>query len=266
MGEGDKDGGGIFRSDDFGETWERTNEDAALRGRPWYYQHIFADPSHPDTVWICNLAFWKSTDGGKTFIDVPTPHGDNHALWIDPQDSTRMIQGNDGGANVTFDAGRSWSSILNQPTAQFYHVVTDNQQPYHVYGSQQDNWAMRLPSIGFEGAISWKDYVEPGGGESGYIAISKRPPHKVYGGGIGTGTGHGRLLAWNPETRQTRNITVWPEVHGFGAGAESLKYRFPVDLPARILAAQSPTSSTPAPTSSTARSTRGPPGRRSAPT
>ncbi len=231
MGEGDADGGGIFRSDDFGATWERTNEDATLRGRPWYYQHIFADPSHPDTVWICNLAFWKSTDGGKTFLDIPTPHGDNHALWIDPRDSTRIVQGNDGGGNVSLDGGRTWSSILNQPTAQFYHVVTDNQQPYHVYGSQQDNWAMRLPSIGFEGAISWKDYVEPGGGESGYIAISKQHPHKVYGGGIGTGTGHGRLLAWNPETRQTRNITVWPEVHGFGAGAESLKYRFQWTFP-----------------------------------
>jgi photosystem II stability/assembly factor-like uncharacterized protein len=231
MGEGDKDGGGIFRSDDWGETWELTNGDASLRGRPWYYQHIFADPSHPDTVWICNLAFWKSTDGGKTFLDIPTPHGDNHALWIDPQDSTRIVQGNDGGANVSLDGGRSWSSILNQPTAQFYHVVTDNAQPYNVYGSQQDNWAMRLPSIGFEGAISWKDYVEPGGGESGYIAISKRAPYKVYGGGIGTGTGHGRLLAWNPETRQTRNITVWPEVHGFGAGAEALKYRFQWTFP-----------------------------------
>ena len=135
------------------------------------------------------------------------------------EDPNRIIQGNDGGANVSFDGGRSWSSILNQPTAQFYHVTTDNQQPYNVYGSQQDNWAMRVPSIGFEGAITWKDYVEPGGGESGYIAISKKPPYKVYGGGIGTGAGHGRLIAWNPETRQTRNITVWPEVHGFGAGA-----------------------------------------------
>ncbi len=231
MGEGEKDGGGIFRSDDFGETWQLTNGDAALRGRPWYYQHIFADPSHPDTVWICNLAFWKSTDGGKTFIDVPTPHGDNHALWIDPSNSNRLVQGNDGGANVSLDGGRTWSSILNQPTAQFYHVITDNAQPYNVYGSQQDNWAMRLPSIGFEGAISWKDYVEPGGGESGYIAISKLPPYKVFGGGIGTGTGHGRLLAWNPETRQTRNVTVWPEVHGFGAGAEALKYRFQWTFP-----------------------------------
>jgi photosystem II stability/assembly factor-like uncharacterized protein len=232
MGEEEgKDGGGIFRSDDFGETWQLLNGDADLRGRPWYYQHITADPSHPDTVWINNLNFWKSTDGGKTFETIPTPHGDCHDVWIDPRDSNRMIEGNDGGANVTFDGGRTWSSILNQPTAQFYHVTTDDQQPYNVYGSQQDNWAMRVPSIGFEGAITWKDYVEPGGGESGYIAISKKPPHKVFGGGIGTGAGHGRLICWNPETRQTRNVTVWPEVHGFGAGAESLKYRFQWTFP-----------------------------------
>jgi photosystem II stability/assembly factor-like uncharacterized protein len=230
-GEDGKDGGGVFRSDDYGATWQLLNGDAELRGRPWYYQHIHADPAHPDTVWINNLAFWKSTDGGKTYENVPTPHGDNHALWIDPRDPQRLIQGNDGGANVSFDGGRTWSSILNQPTAQFYHVTTDDRQPYHVYGPQQDNWAMRLPSIGFEGAISWKDYVEPGGGESGYIAISKKPPYKVFGGGIGTGLGHGRLLCWNPETRQTRNVTVWPEVHGFGAGAQELKYRFQWTFP-----------------------------------
>src|SRR5690606_9887681 len=175
---------------------------------------------------VLNLQAWKSTDGGKTFFAVPTPHGDNHDLWIDPNDSNRMIEGNDGGACVTFDGGRTWSSILNQPTAQFYHVITDDQVPYNVYGSQQDNWAMRVPSIGFEGAITWANYVEPGGGESGYIAISPKPPHRVFGGGIGTGAGHGRLIAWNPETGQKRNVTVWPEVHGFGAGAESLKYRF----------------------------------------
>ena len=231
LGEGDADGGGVFRSDDYGATWELLNADASLRGRPWYYQHIFADPNNADTVWINNLAFWKSTDGGKTYFEIPTPHGDNHGLWLDPRDPKRLIQGNDGGANVSLDGGRSWSSILNQPTAQFYHVIADDKQPYNVYGPQQDNWAMRLPSIGFQGAISWKDYVEPGGGESGYIAISKEPPHKVYGGGIGTGTGHGRLLAWNPETGQTRNVTVWPEVHGFGAGAEALKYRFQWTFP-----------------------------------
>jgi photosystem II stability/assembly factor-like uncharacterized protein len=223
--------GGLFRSDDGGETWKLLNEDQDLRRRPWYYMHIFADPSDADTVWILNLACWKSIDGGKTFEQIPTPHGDNHGLWIDPNDSNRIIEGNDGGACLSFDGGYTWSSILNQPTAQFYHVTTDHQVPYNVYGSQQDNWAMRVPSIDFEGAISWKNYVEPGGGESGYIAISPIPPHKVYGGGIGTGLGHGRLVAWNPETGQKRNVTVWPEVHGFGAGADAMKFRFQWTFP-----------------------------------
>jgi photosystem II stability/assembly factor-like uncharacterized protein len=228
------DDGALFRSDDYGETWQRLSEDAELRRRPWYYMHVFADPADPDTVWVLNLNAWKSVDGGKSFEAIPTPHGDNHALWIDPRHPERMIEGNDGGACVTFDGGRSWSTILNQPTAQFYHVAADDQTPYRVYGSQQDNWAMCLPSIDFEGAISWKDYVEPGGGESGYMAIDPRPPHLVYGGGIGTGYGHGRLIAWDPRTGHKRNVTVWPEVHGMGAGADTLKYRFQWTFPVEI--------------------------------
>jgi len=227
--EKSEDAGGVYRSDDWGETWEKINPEMDLRRRPWYYMHIFADPKDADTLWILNLQCWKSTDGGKSFIAVPTPHGDNHGLWIDPRNPERMIESNDGGACVTFDGGHSWSSILNQPTAQFYHVTTDDEVPYHLYGSQQDNWAMRLPSIDFEGAISWKDYTEPGGGESGYIAVSRKEPHMVFGGGIGTGAGHGRMLAWNPKTGHKRNVTVWPEVFGnvgSGAGAEVLKYRF----------------------------------------
>jgi photosystem II stability/assembly factor-like uncharacterized protein len=226
--------GAMFRSDDFGETWERLCENADLRRRPWYYMHAYADPQDPNTVWVLNLECWRSIDAGTTFEAIPTPHGDNHALWIDPRNSHRMIEGNDGGATITFDGGRTWSSILNQPTAQFYHVTTDDRVPYNVYGSQQDNWAMRLPSMSFEGAISWRDYVEPGGGESGYIAINKKPPYMVYGGGIGTGAGHGRLVAWNPETGQKRNVTVWPEVLGMGASAESLKYRFQWTFPCEV--------------------------------
>jgi photosystem II stability/assembly factor-like uncharacterized protein len=228
--------GVLFRSDDYGETWEALCDNPDLRRRPWYYLHIYADPRDANTVWVLNLQCWKSVDGGKSFDAVPTPHGDNHDLWIDPRDSNRLIEGNDGGACVSFDGGRSWSSILNQPTAQFYHVTADNQVPYNVYGPQQDNWAMRLPSIGFEGAISWKDYVEPGGGESGYIAISRESPHTVFGGGIGTGPGHGRLVAWNPETGQKRNVTVWPETHGMGGGAELLKYRFQWTFPVEVSA------------------------------
>jgi photosystem II stability/assembly factor-like uncharacterized protein len=223
--------GAIFRSDDYGQTWERLSESADLRRRPWYYMHAYADPQDANTVWVLNLDCWKSIDGGKTFESIPTPHGDNHGLWIDPRNSRRMIEGNDGGATVTFDGGHHWSSLLNQPTAQFYHVTTDDRVPYGVYGSQQDNWAMRVPSISFEGAISWRDYVEPGGGESGYIAIDKKPPYLVFGGGIGTGAGHGRLIAWNPETGQKRNVTVWPEVFGMGGGADLMKYRFQWTFP-----------------------------------
>ncbi|MCM8750510.1 glycosyl hydrolase, partial [Thermomicrobiaceae bacterium CFH 74404] len=223
--------GGLFRSDDYGETWERGSDDLELRRRPWYYMHVIADPADADTVWIMNLQAWKSVDGGKSFENVPTPHGDNHALWIDPRNPRRMINGNDGGACVSFDGGTTWTLPLNQPTAQFYHVTVDDQVPYNVYGSQQDNWAMRLPSIGFEGAISWINYVEPGGGESGYMAVSPIPPHRVFGGGIGTGMGHGRLIAWDPRTGQKRNVTVWPEVHGFGVGADYHKYRFQWTFP-----------------------------------
>jgi photosystem II stability/assembly factor-like uncharacterized protein len=226
--------GAMFRSDDYGQTWERLSENADLRRRPWYYMHPYADPQDPHTVWVLNLDCWRSVDGGKTFESIPTPHGDNHGLWIDPRNSNRMIEGNDGGATITFDGGRSWSSLLNQPTAQFYHVTTDERVPYGVYGSQQDNWAMRVPSVSFEGAISWRDYIEPGGGESGYIAISKKPPHMVFGGGIGTGAGHGRLIAWNPETGQKRNITVWPEVFGMGGGADVMKYRFQWTFPVEM--------------------------------
>ncbi|MBV9598388.1 MAG: glycosyl hydrolase [Chloroflexi bacterium] len=223
--------GAMFRSDDYGETWERLCDNADLRRRPWYYMHAYADPQNANTVWVLNLECWRSIDAGKTFESIPTPHGDNHGLWIDPRNSNRMIEGNDGGATVTFDGGRTWSSLLNQPTAQFYHVIADERTPYFVYGSQQDNWAMRVPSISFEGAISTKDYTEPGGGESGYIAIGKKPPHIVFGGGIGTGAGHGRLIAWNPETGQKRNVTVWPEVFGMGAGADAMKHRFQWTFP-----------------------------------
>jgi photosystem II stability/assembly factor-like uncharacterized protein len=224
--------GALFRSDDYGDTWQRLSEQKEIRHRPWYYMHVIADPSDAETLWALNYGAWKSIDGGKSFQEVPTAHGDNHALWIDPRDSRRLILGDDGGAQVSFNGGETWSTILNQPTAQFYHVTTDHRTPYNVYGSQQDNWAMQLPSIGFEGAISWKDYVEPGGGESGYIAVSPAPPYTVFGGGTGTGDGDGRLIAWNPETHQARNVTVWPE--DVGGGAINLQDRFNWTFPVEI--------------------------------
>jgi photosystem II stability/assembly factor-like uncharacterized protein len=223
--------GALFRSDDGGETWQRLSEQGALRTRAWYYMHIYADPQDPETVWILNYQCWRSSDGGHTFADVQTPHGDNHDLWIDPRNPQRMIEGNDGGACVTFNGGLTWSTLYNQPTAQFYHVTADQRIPYRVYGSQQDNTAICLPSRSSRGAIASTEWYEPGGGESGYIAVDPRNPDIVYGGAIGSGFGNGRLLRYDHRTGQERNVTIWPETTGMGDGAKDLKYRFQWTFP-----------------------------------
>ncbi|MBI1735779.1 MAG: glycosyl hydrolase [Candidatus Rokubacteria bacterium] len=223
--------GALFRSDDGGATWRRASEDAGLRGRPWYYMHVFADPSSADTLWVADYSLWKSVDGGQSFFEMPTPHGDNHDLWIDPASPLRMIEGNDGGACVSFNGGLAWSSIYNQPTAQFYHVCADDQQPYHVYGSQQDNWSMRLPSQSHRGAITQAEWVQPGGGESGYIAVKPGDPNVVVGGSIGTGPGMGRLIHYDHRTGQERVISVWPEAYGMGVPPVEHRYRFQWTFP-----------------------------------
>ena len=214
---------GLFRSDDVGETWERVNNSGDIQGRPWYYQHVFADPQDPDTVWVLNYQAWKSVDGGRTFSQVTTPHGDNHDLWIDPRDSDRMIEGNDGGASVSFNGGESWSTSNNQLTAQFYHVVVDNQFPYRVYGTQQDNSAISVPSRTNKGAIPWEDCYEAGGSECGYITVHPEDPNIVISGAP-TVQG-GNLLRYDHSTEQVRLISVWPEIY-VGWGAKDMKYRF----------------------------------------
>jgi photosystem II stability/assembly factor-like uncharacterized protein len=223
--------GALFRSDDGGATWQRCSEEAGLRGRPWYYMHVFADPSDADTVWVADYSLWKSTDGGKAFGEVATPHGDNHDLWIDPANSRRMIEGNDGGACITFNGAQSWSTIYNQPTAQFYHVCADDQQPYRIYGSQQDNWAMSIPSQSHRGAITANDWVQPGGGESGYIAVKPGDPAIVVGGSIGTGPGNGRLIHYDHRSGQERIISIWPEAYGMGTPPAEHRYRFQWTFP-----------------------------------
>ena len=225
------DDGALFRSDDGGDTWQRCSEEPGLRGRPWYYMHVVADPGDTDTVWIADYSLWKSIDGGKTFGEVATPHGDNHDLWIDPANPGRMIEGNDGGACVSFNGGRSWSSIYNQPTAQFYHVCADDQQPYRIYGSQQDNWAISLPSQSHRGAITTIDQVQPGGGESGYIAVKPGDPAIVVGGAVGSGPGMGRLVHYDHRTGQERLISVWPEAYGMGIPPAEHRYRFQWTFP-----------------------------------
>ncbi|HWZ46092.1 MAG TPA: hypothetical protein VNW97_21645, partial [Candidatus Saccharimonadales bacterium] len=162
--------GGLFRSDDGGDHWTLANSDRQYRQRAFYYTHVFADPRSPDGVYVLNTGMYRSNDGGHTFRPIRTPHGDNHGLWIDPQDPDRMIESNDGGANVSTNAGASWTTQGNQPTAQFYHVVTDNRFPYFVYGSQQDNSSVAIASASDRGPIDRPDWYSVGGGESGYIA------------------------------------------------------------------------------------------------
>src|SRR6266567_3271209 len=217
--------GAVFRSDDAGTTWQRLSDEKDLRKRPWYYQHIYADPQDAETLWILNERCYKSIDGGETFTQMSVPHGDYHDLWIDPRDRLRMICGHDGGACVTFNGAESWSSIYNQPTGEYYHVITDNQVPYRVYGSQQDNTTITLPSRSSLGAITLADYYEVGGCESGYIAVRPDDPNIVYAGCY-----QGYMTRYDHHTKQTRDISVWPEASG-GWPAQDLKYRFQWTFP-----------------------------------
>ncbi len=219
--------GAMFRSDDSGESWERASEFSGLRTRPWYYMHVTADPKDPDTVYVQNYRLWKSIDAGKTFLQIPTAHGDDHALWIDPANPRRMIEGNDGGACVSFNGGQSWSSLYNQPTAQLYHVITDDQFPYRVYASQQDNTAIGIPSASAIGAITDRDHIKPGGGESGYIAIKHDDnDYVVASGPVGRRFTNDIMYLHDRKTQQDWQNMVWPELYGWGVGAETLKYRF----------------------------------------
>ncbi|HET7038237.1 MAG TPA: glycosyl hydrolase, partial [Thermomicrobiaceae bacterium] len=220
--------GAVFRSDDYGATWQRGSESRELRQRAWYYHHIYADPQDADTVWVLNVEAWKSTDGGKTFENVPVPHGDNHDLWIDPNNPLRMVEGNDGGATVSYNGGASWSSIYNQPTAEMYHVATDTQVPYRIYGAQQDNTTITVPSRSMYEAITRDEQYGVGGGESGYIQVDPRDPDIVYAGSYG-----GFLTRYDHRTKEHRSINVWPE-NNIGHGAEDLQYRFQWTYPILI--------------------------------
>jgi photosystem II stability/assembly factor-like uncharacterized protein len=224
--EAEKDGSGLYRSDDGGVTWARISEDREIQGRRWYYMHIFADPQDAETVWALSGRCFRSTDGGVSWSEMPTPHGDNHDLWIDPRNPRRMIEGNDGGACVSFNGGYTWSTIYNQPTAQFYHVAADTRFPYRVYGTQQDNSAICVPSRTNKGGIPINECYTVGHSESGHIQVRPDNPAVVYSGAIGSSPGGGgALLRYDHGTGQIRIITTWPEFYG-GWGAKDLKYRF----------------------------------------
>jgi photosystem II stability/assembly factor-like uncharacterized protein len=211
--------GGIFVSDDAGTTWKKTNQDRNWRQRAWYYTHIIADPKDKEGVHVLNVGWGKSTDGGKTFTGLRPPHGDNHDLWISPDNPKRMIEANDGGACVTTDGGVTFSA-LDMPTAQIYHVSTDNAFPYNILGAQQDNSSIRIPSRTFGNGITKDDWTSTAGGESGYIAAKPNNPDIVFGGSYG-----GDLSWFNHRTKTSRSVDPWPD-NPMGHGAEDLDYRF----------------------------------------
>ncbi len=217
--------GGVFRSRDGGETWQKVSEERDLRQRAWYYSRIFADPKDEDTVYVPNVGFHKSKDGGHSWSSIRTPHGDNHDLWIAPGDPLRMIESNDGGANVTTDGGASWSTEDNQPTAQFYRVSTDTAFPYRLLGAQQDNSALRIRHRSDGPGIGPGDWEDTAGGESGYIVADPKDPDVVYGGSYG-----GFLTRLNHRTSEFRDVNPWPD-NPMGHGAADLKYRFQWNFP-----------------------------------
>jgi photosystem II stability/assembly factor-like uncharacterized protein len=220
-----KDAGGVYVSNDAGETWEARSDSRALRQRAWYYTRIYADPQELDGVYVMNVNYHHSTDGGRTFKASNAPHGDHHDLWIAPENNERMIIGDDGGAQVSFDQGENWSTYMNQPTAQFYRVTTDNHFPYRIYGAQQDNSTVRISHRSDGGTIGESDWEATAGGESAHIAPDPDNPDVVYGGSYG-----GFLTRYDHENNQVRAINVWPD-NPMGYGAEGMKYRFQWNFP-----------------------------------
>ncbi|MEY8849374.1 glycosyl hydrolase [Psychroserpens sp. XS_ASV72] len=220
-----KDDGGLYRSDDGGETWKQVNSERKLRQRAWYYTRVYADSKDEEIVYVLNVRYHKSTDGGKSFNTYNAPHGDHHDLWIAPEDPNRMIIGDDGGAQVTYDGGETWSTYHNQPTSQFYRVTTDNHFPYRIYAAQQDNSTVRIPHRTDGRSISEDDWESTAGGESAHIAVDPEDNDIVYGGSY-----DGFLTRVNHKKGTVRAINVWPD-NPMGHGAEGMKYRFQWNFP-----------------------------------
>lgn len=226
--ESEPEKGGLWRSDDAGETWKLINGHRVLHSRAWYYIHLAADPSNADTVYVLNVPLMKSIDAGKTWEKITTPHGDHHDHWINPDDPLNMINGNDGGATITFDGGKTWSSIMNQPTAQFYRVITDNQKPFRIYGGQQDNTTVAIASRSLYGGIGVEDYFDAGGGESAHIAFDPDDPKLIYATSI-----NGTLTEYDRDTQLTRVIIPYPEMM-YGKDSKDLRYRANWNTPVAV--------------------------------
>jgi photosystem II stability/assembly factor-like uncharacterized protein len=211
---------GLYRSDDGGENWQFVNGDHNLTQRAWYFMHIFTDPKQTDTVYVLNTGMSRSTDGGQTFSDINAPHGDRHDLWIDPTNTDRMIESDDGGATISEDGGKSWSSEDTEPTAEFYHVATDDRFNYYVYGAQQDNSTVAIASRTDSGTITDVDYYDVGGGESGFVLPDLKDPNVVYAGSYS-----GLITRYDKANGQEQDISPWP-LNPMGHGAIDTKYRF----------------------------------------
>ncbi|CAM1354308.1 WD40/YVTN/BNR-like repeat-containing protein [Tenacibaculum insulae] len=220
-----KDKGGLYQSNDGGETWKQVNSERKIRQRAWYYTRVYADTKDVDKVYVLNVRYHKSVDGGKTFSTHNAPHGDHHDLWIAPENPDRMIIGDDGGAQVTYDGGETWSTYHNQPTSQFYRVTTDNHFPYRIYAAQQDNSTIRIPHRTAGRNITEDDWESTAGGESAHIAVDPKNNDIVYGGSY-----DGYLTRLNHKTGTVRAINVWPD-NPMGHGAEGMKYRFQWNFP-----------------------------------
>ena len=217
--------GGLFRSDNGGKSFKRVNSDRTLIARSWYYIHVFADPQDENIVYVLNAPFMKSTDGGKSFTRISVPHGDNHGLCINPEKNKNIINAHDGGANISFNGGQSWSTQKNQPTAQFYRVITDNRFPYYVYAGQQDNSSVAVPNRTTGRGIDWSDWYSAAGCESAYLAFDPDNPVEVYGGCY-----QGLIEKLNVMTRKRRSIMAY-EFLGLGSVPRDQKFRFNWNAP-----------------------------------
>jgi len=226
--EAEKDKGGIYLSNDAGESWQLVTGDHRFLQRAFYYTHIFADPKDADRIYIQNVGSYRSTDAGKTWDTLHPPHGDNHALWIDPVNPKRVIAGDDGGAAISVDGANTWTAEDNQPTAQFYHVAADNQLHYYLYGAQQDNSTVAIASSTDHGYIGRQDWYDVGGGESGYIVPDPTESGIVYAGG-----NYGIITRWNKETNEAHLITPSPVLMD-GSAAADQKYRFQWTAPIAV--------------------------------
>ncbi|MFK7821855.1 MAG: WD40/YVTN/BNR-like repeat-containing protein, partial [Planctomycetaceae bacterium] len=214
------DKGGVYRSNNGGRSWQQVNSDRVTVARAWYYIEIFADPTDENHVYVLNAPMLNSIDVGKTFAPLPVAHTDQHDMWINPGNPQNMVLANDGGACVTFNGGKSWSPQNNQPTAQFYRVVADNQFPYRLYAGQQDNSTVSIASRSLSGQITERDWFPTAGGESAFLAFDPDNPTTVFGTSI-----QGFMTKHDVNTNHQRSVVAYPQLN-LGTLAKDQKYRF----------------------------------------